>query len=131
VLAITIKRILRNAIFACVSSPLKQLLQMLDAQSTSGRNMMKVERLSFLVSPSSAVKDFLTLDKRMWDPWLRMRPGFIQKTATVHPGGRIEIQIFWKSKEDQHKAADNPELPVIEATFRNALGPIYRLLYSD
>jgi hypothetical protein len=104
---------------------------MLSAQSTSGMNMMKVERMSFLVSPSSAVKDFLALDKRMWDPWLRMRPGFIQKTATVHPGGRIEIQIFWKSKEDQYKAASNPELPIIEATFRNALGPIYRLLYSD
>jgi len=104
---------------------------MSSAQLTSGRNTVKVERMSFLVNPAFAVKEFVDMDKRMWDPWLRMRPGFIQKTVNTHPGGRVEIQIFWKDKKSQDKAAQHPELPVIEATFRNALGPTYNLLYSD
>jgi hypothetical protein len=92
---------------------------------------MKIERLSFLVTPPQKTQEFVDADKQMWDPWLRMRPGFIQKTTTIHPGGRVEIQIFWSSKSDQDKATQSPELPVIEATFRNVIGPIYHLLYSD
>ena len=104
---------------------------MLSAQSTSGMNTMKIERLSFLINPAHKAQEFVDADKQMWDPWLRMRTGFIQKTATIYPGGRVEIQIFWSSKADQDKAAVNPELPIIEATFRNVVGPIYHLLYSD
>ena len=104
---------------------------MLNAQLTSGMNMMKIERMSFLISPPFAAQEFADADKQMWDPWLRMRIGFIQKTTTIHPGGRVEIQIFWSSKADQDKAAIHPELPIIEATFRNVVGPIYHLLYAD
>lgn len=92
---------------------------------------MKIERMSFLVTPSFAAKEFVDADKKMWDPWLRMRPGFIQKTVTTHPGGRVEIHIFWDDKQSQDNAAQHPELPIIEATFRNAVGPIYHLLYAD
>ena len=123
--------ILRSAIFVNVSCPLKQLLPMLSAQLIGGQNTMKIERLSFLISPPHKIQDFVDADKQMWDPWLRMRTGFIQKTATTHPGGRVEIQIFWSSKADQDKAAIHPELPIIEATFRNVVGPIYHLLYAD
>ena len=104
---------------------------MLSAQSTNGKSMMKVERLSFYINPPGMVQKFLDADKQIWDSWLRMRPGFIRKTATAHPGGRVEIQIFWGSKADQQRAAENLELPIIEATFRNMVGPIYNLLYSD
>jgi hypothetical protein len=109
----------------------KQLSQMLNAPWTNGGSTMKIERMSFIINPPFAAQEFVDMDKRMWDPWLRMRPGFIQKTVNTHPGGRVEIQIFWKNKESQNKAAQHPELPVIEATFRNALGPTYNLLYSD
>ena len=104
---------------------------MLSAQSTSGKSTVKIERLSFLINPPHKAQEFVDADKQMWDPWLRMRTGFIQKTATIYPGGRVEIQIFWSSKADQDKAAVNPELPIIEATFRNVVGPIYHLLYAD
>jgi hypothetical protein len=104
---------------------------MLSAQSTSGVNMMKIERMSFLINPPFAAQEFVDADKRMWDPWLRQRKGFTHKTVNIHPGGRVEIQIFWKSKEDQDNAAMHRELPIIEATFRNVVGPIYHLLYSD
>jgi len=131
VLATIINRILRNVIFACVYFPLRQLSQMLSAQSTSGMNMMKIERMSFLINPPFAAQEFADADKQMWDPWLRQRKGFMHKTVTIHSGGRVEIQIFWKSKEDQDNAATHRELPIIEATFRNVVGPIYHLLYSD
>ena len=104
---------------------------MLDAQPTNGGSTLKIERLSFLINPAHKAQEFVDADKQMWDPWLRMRTGFIQKTTTIHPGGRVEMQIFWTSKADQDKAAINPELPVIEATFRNVVGPIYHLLYAD
>ena len=92
---------------------------------------MKIERMSFLIQPSEKVDDFLDADKQMWDPWLRQQRGFIQKTVTKHPGGRVEIHIFWDMKSSQNAAASNPEMPIIEATFRNVVGPIYHLLYSD
>jgi len=104
---------------------------MLSAQSTNGMNMVKIERMSFLINPPFAAQEFADADKQMWDPWLRQRKGFMHKTVTIHPGGRVEIQIFWKSKEDQDNAATHRELPIIEATFRNVVGPIYHLLYSD
>ena len=104
---------------------------MLSAQSTNGMNMLKIERMSFLINPPFAAQEFADVDKQMWDPWLRQRKGFMHKTVTIHPGGRVEIQIFWKSKEDQDNAATHRELPIIEATFRNVVGPIYHLLYSD
>jgi hypothetical protein len=118
-------------IYVNVLCPSKQLLQMLSAQSTSGMNTMKIERMSFIINPPFAAQEFVDADKRMWDPWLRQRKGFTHKTTSIHPGGRVEIQIFWKSKEDQDNAAMHRELPIIEATFRNVVGPIYHLLYSD
>ena len=104
---------------------------MLNVLLTSGEHTMKIERLSFLVFPEEKVEDFLKADSEIWDSWLRMRPGFIQKQRTHHPGGRIEIMIFWKSKEDQQNATVHRELPIIDATFRNFMGNSFRLLYSD
>jgi len=92
---------------------------------------MKIERLSFLVFPEEKVEDFIKADSEIWDSWLRMRPGFIQKKLTRHTGGRVEIMIFWKSKEDQQNATTHRELPIIDATFRNFMGNSFRLLYSD
>ena len=92
---------------------------------------MKIERLSFLVFPEEKVEDFLKADSEIWDSWLRMRPGFIQKQRTHHSGGRVEIMIFWKSKEDQQNATAHRELPIIDATFRNFMGNSFRLLFSD
>ena len=104
---------------------------MLSVLLINGQHTMKTERMSFLVTPAEKVKDFVDIDKQMWGPWLRQRKGFLQKTVTTHPGGRVEIHIFWDNKQSQINAAEHPELPIIEATFRNIVGPIYHLLYSD
>ena len=92
---------------------------------------MKIEKLSFLIFPEEKVDDFLKVDEGIWSKWLRMRPGFISKRCLRYPGGRLEMQIFWKSKMDQARAAAHPEHQIIDATFRNTVGNCYRLLYSD
>jgi hypothetical protein len=92
---------------------------------------MKVERLSFLVFPDEKVDDFLKADAAIWDPWLRQRPGFIQKRCLRYPNGRVEMQIFWQSKLDQARAGDHPEHNIVDATFRNTVGHCFTLLYSD
>ena len=92
---------------------------------------MKVERLSFVVTPEEKVEDFLKADAAIWDLWLRQRPGFIQKRCLRYPNGRIEMQLFWRSKLDQDHAAQHPEHLIVDATFRNTVGPIFSLLYSD
>ena len=92
---------------------------------------MKIERLSFLVFPPEKVDDFLEADEGIWTKWLRQRPGFIRKRCLRYPGGRIEMEIFWQSKMDQARAADHPEHQIVDATFRNTVGPIFSLLYSD
>ena len=92
---------------------------------------MKIERLSFLVFPEEKVDDFLEADAAIWDPWLRQRPGFTQKRCLRYPGGRLEMQIFWKSKMDQARAADHPEHQIVDATFKNMVGHCFTLLYSD
>ena len=92
---------------------------------------MKIERLSFVVTPDEKVDDFLKADEGIWTKWLQQRPGFISKRCLRYPGGRIEVQIFWKSKIDQAHAASHPEHLIIDATFRNTVGPIFSLLYSD
>ena len=123
-----LQRSVRNVCALCL---LKQRSLILSARLTSGGNILKIERMSFLVQPPEKVKDFVDADEQMWGPWLRQQRGFIQKTVTTHPGGRVELHIFWDDKQSQVNAANNPELPIIEATFRNIVGPIYHLLYAD
>ena len=92
---------------------------------------MKVERLSFLIFPPEKVDDFLETDEEIWTKWLRQRSGFISKRCLRYPGGRVEMMIYWRSKMDQARATDHPEHQIVDATFRNTVGTIYRLLYSD
>ncbi len=96
-----------------------------------GGSDLKVELLSFQVSPSEFVKDFLVADSQVWLPWLQRQRGFLHKTSEIYPGGRVELRLFWKTKEDQDRAAASPELQTIELMFRNRIGPIYRQLYGN
>ena len=92
---------------------------------------MKVERLSFVVTPEEKVEDFLKADGGIWTKWLQQRPGFISKRCIRYPGGRVEMLIHWRSKLDQAHAASNPEHLIIDATFKNMVGHCFTLLYSD
>ena len=91
---------------------------------------MKIERLSFVVDPS-VVDAFIKAENGIWTPWLQQQPGFLSKQMAPHPGGRVEIQIFWKSEADMKKAAKKPEMKVVEAKFKATLGNTYRLVYSS
>jgi uncharacterized protein (TIGR03792 family) len=93
---------------------------------------MRIERLEYVVSPSSKAEDFIKADEQIWTAWLRQQPGYLNKTVRRQVGGKVEIQIFWKSKEDWTKAAKKKkEMTVLENRMKNLLGPVYRLSYRD
>ena len=91
---------------------------------------MKIERLTFVISPPSESKTFVDLDKRIWTTWLQTQPGFIRKEAQIYQGGRVEIQIFWKNEASHDKAAARPDIESTEVRFKSLFPGLYRLVYS-
>ena len=79
---------------------------------------MEVERLSFIIEPPNAVDGFIEVDESVWNPWLRLQKGFVQKHYQRYPTGRVDIRIFWKSRADWDAAAQSPQLPAVESKFR-------------
>jgi hypothetical protein len=92
---------------------------------------VKIERLTFVISPPSESKTFVDLDKRIWTPWLQTQPGFIRKEAQIYQGGRVEMQIFWKDETSHNKAAAKPDLESTEIRFKSLFPGLYRLVYSS
>ena len=89
---------------------------------------MEIERLSFVVTPGDRVEDFVNTDEEVWGPWLRQQRGYLRKAATVYPGGRVDLRIFWDSKKNLRKAAESPEIPVLDVKLRaQFLGVFQRL----
>ena len=92
---------------------------------------MKIERLSFIISPTADAKTFVDLDKQIWTQWLQMQPGFIRKDARIYENGRVEMQIFWKDEASHNKAAAKPDLESTEIRFKSLFPGLYRLVYSS
>ena len=92
---------------------------------------MKIERLSFIVSPADKTNDFIDADAKIWNPHLQLQKGYIRKTSQVYAGGRVEIQIFWKDAAAQKTAEGNLNLELIDRQLQLAFPGVYRLLYSD
>lgn len=89
---------------------------------------MEIERLSFVITPEDRVEDFVNADEEVWGPWLRQQRGYLRKAATVYPGGRVDLRLFWDSKKNLRKAAESPEIPVLDVKLRAAfLGVFQRL----
>jgi hypothetical protein len=89
---------------------------------------MEIERLSFVVTPEDRVEDFVNADEEVWGPWLRQQKGYLRKAATVYPGGRVDLRLFWDSKKNLRKAAESPEIPALEVKLRaQFLGVFNRL----
>ena len=92
---------------------------------------MKIERLTFVISPPSESKTFVDLDRRIWTTWLQTQPGFIRKEAQIYQGGRVEVQIFWKDESSHSKAAARPDVESTEIRFKSLFPGLYRLVYSS
>jgi hypothetical protein len=90
---------------------------------------MKVDRISFVVNPTSKIEDFIDVDRRLYDSWLRQQPGYLSKQYARYPGGRLDLLVFWRSDEDYKRATSNTkEIDRIEARFRSEMGQTYRRL---
>ena len=92
---------------------------------------MKIERLTFIISPPSESKTFVDLDRRIWTTWLQTQPGFIRKDAQIYENGRVEMQIFWKDEMSFEKASKKPDLESTEIRFKSLFPGLYRLVYSS
>jgi hypothetical protein len=92
---------------------------------------VKIERLSFIVSPADKANDFIDADAKVWNPHLQQQKGYIRKTAQVYAGGRVEIQIFWVNDAAQKKADSNLNHELIDRQLQLAFPGVYRLLYSS
>jgi hypothetical protein len=89
---------------------------------------MEIERLSFVVTPEDRTDDFIDADAAVWNPWLQQQKGYLRKTATVYPGGRIDLRIFWDSKKNLEKASKSSEIPALDVKLRSQfLGVFQRL----
>jgi len=91
---------------------------------------VKIERLTFIISPPSESKTFVDLDRRIWTTWLQTQPGFIRKDAQIYENGRVEMQIFWKDEMSFEKASKKPDLESTEIRFKSLFPGLYRLVYS-
>ena len=89
---------------------------------------MEIERLSFVITPEDRVEDFINADRDVWEPWLQQQKGYLRKTATVYPGGRVDLRIFWDSKKNLEKAAKSPEIPALDVKLRSQFLGVYQRL---
>lgn len=89
---------------------------------------MEIERLSFLVTPSYKVDDFVDADQKVWEPWLQQQRGYIRKTVQIYPEGRVDLRIFWASKRDLEKAAKDPQIPALDVRLQAEFLGVYNRL---
>ncbi len=89
---------------------------------------MEIERLSFLVTPSYKVDDFVDADQKVWEPWLQQQRGYIRKTVQIYPEGRVDLRIFWASKRDLDAASKSPEIPALDVKLRAEFLGVYNRL---
>lgn len=80
------------------------------------------------MTPEDRVEDFVNADQEIWEPWLRQQRGYIRKTATVYPGGRVDLRIFWDSKKNLRKAAESPEIPALDVKLQSTFLGVYQRL---
>jgi hypothetical protein len=79
---------------------------------------VEIERLSFIIIPEDRTDDFIDADAEVWNHWLQQQRGYIRKTATVYPGGRVDLRLYWASKRDLGQASKSPEIPSLDVKLR-------------
>lgn len=65
---------------------------------------MKIESLTFQITPSQSVADFIDKHKEVWEPWLRQQQGFIIKQIDSVRGSQVTVLLFWDSQENMDRA---------------------------
>jgi hypothetical protein len=89
---------------------------------------VEIERLSFQVSPPERLENFIEADAEVWNPWLKQQRGYLRKTYTRYPDGRLDIRIFWATKKALAEASKDSQIPALEVKLRSRfLGVFTRL----
>ena len=89
---------------------------------------MEIELLSFVVQPPERLEDFIDADAEVWGPWLKQQRGYLRKTYTRYPGGRVHIRIFWASKKAWDEAAKDPQIPALDVRLQSRFLGVYTRL---
>ena len=89
---------------------------------------MVIERLSFMVSPDYKTDDFIDADAEVWNGWLQQKRGYLRKTATVYPGGRVDLRVYWDSQKNLDAASKDPEIPALDVKLRATFLGVYSRL---
>ncbi len=89
---------------------------------------MEIELLQFKIIPENRTDDFIDADAAVWNPWLQQQRGYLRKTATVYPNGRIDLRIYWDSKKNLKKASESVEIPALDVKLRAQFLGVYQRL---
>ena len=89
---------------------------------------MEIELLSFVIQPPERLEDFIDADAEVWNPWLKQQRGYLRKTYTRYPNGRVHIRIFWASKRDWDAAAKDPQIPALDVRLQSRFLGVYTRL---
>lgn len=84
---------------------------------------MKIESLTFQVTPSQSITDFLDTYGKVWEPWLRQQQGFIRKQIDSVRGSQVTVLLFWDSQENMERAyGKTKEIGTLEDALRKFPG---------
>jgi hypothetical protein len=89
---------------------------------------MEIERLSFVITPTDRIEEFIAADEKVWEPWLRQQRGYLRKTYQRYGNGRVDIRIFWASRKDLEKASKSSEIPTVDVRLKAAFLGVYTRL---
>lgn len=70
---------------------------------------MIIEMLVYQISPPKEIENFIDTDAKVWDPWLKQQPGYINKLVSRSGNRQVILTIFWLSKQDLDKAGSKKE----------------------
>jgi hypothetical protein len=65
---------------------------------------VKIESLTFQITPSLSKAVFLDTHGKVWEPWLRQQQGFIRKQIDSVRGNQVTVLLFWDSQENMDRA---------------------------
>jgi len=89
---------------------------------------MEIEKLSFIVTPPDRTQEFIKADTDIWTSWLQQQRGYLRKSYTEYPGGRVDVRIFWATKRDWDKATKDPQIPAVEVRMKAHFLGVYHLV---
>lgn len=84
---------------------------------------MIIESLTFQVTPSQSIADFLDKYEEVWEPWLKQQRGFIKKQIDSVRGNQVTVLLFWDSQANMERAYGKiQEIATLEDALRKFPG---------